>query len=177
MTNRKLPILKKTSSRPIEHRIYLIRGQKVMISADLADLYQVQPKALMQAVKRNLSRFPEDFMFQLNKEEFEHLKSQIVTSSWGGLRRALPYAFTQEGIAMLSSVLRSNQAIEVNIQIMRAFIQLRRMMVSNKSLNKKISRLENKYNENFKIIFVALQKLFSGSAKPPKRIGFETDDQ
>jgi hypothetical protein len=108
----------------IERRIFLIRGHKVMLSNDLAELYEVEPRILVQAVKRNIDRFPEDFMFQLSQEEFSILKSQIVISSWGGLRRATPYAFTEQGVAMLSSVLRSKRAIQVNIEIMRAFVML-----------------------------------------------------
>src|SRR3989338_8577463 len=110
-------------SERIENHIYLIRGQKVMLSVHLADLYQVEPKVLVQAVKRNIERFPFDFMFQLTNEEFEILKSQIVTSSWGGLRRAHPYAFTEQGIAMLSAVLRSPRAIKLSIEIVRAFVR------------------------------------------------------
>ena len=106
----------------IERSILLIRGHKVMLSTDLAELYGVEPRILVQAVKRNITRFPQDFMFQLSKEEFSNLKSQIVISSWGGLRRAPPYAFTEQGVAMLSSVLRSKRAIQVNIEIMRAFV-------------------------------------------------------
>ena len=107
-------------SRIVENRILILRGQKVMLSTDLAELYGVEPRVLVQAVKRNLDRFPKDFMFQLSADEFAHLKSQIVISSWGGARRARPYAFTEQGVAMLSSVLRSKQAVHVNIAIMRA---------------------------------------------------------
>ena len=112
----------------IERHIFLIRGHRVMLSADLADLYAVEPRVLVQTVKRNRDRFPADFMFQLTEQEFHRLKSQIVTSSWGGLRRAYPYAFTEQGVAMLSSVLRSNRAIQVNIAIMRAFVKLRELL-------------------------------------------------
>src|SRR3989338_9989586 len=117
----------------IETQILLIRGQKVMLSVHLAALYEVEPRVLIQAVKRNIERFPEDFMFQLNAEEFANLKSQIVISSWGGARTA-PYAFTELGIAMLSTVLNSPQAIQVNIEIMRAFVGLRRLLESHKEL-------------------------------------------
>ena len=122
----------------IERSILLIRGQKVMLSADLAELYQVEPRVLVQAVKRNIARFPEDFMFQLTEKEFANLKSQIVISSWGGMRRAFPYAFTEQGVAMLSSVLRSKRAVQVNVAIMRAFVRLRRMLASNASLARKL---------------------------------------
>jgi len=121
----------------IEKRIYLFRGKKVMLSTDLADLYGVEVRAFVQAVKRNVMRFPEDFMFQLNEKEYDILKSQIVISSWGGARRARPYAFTEQGVAMLSSVLRSKRAIRVNIQIIRAFVRLREMILSHRELAKK----------------------------------------
>lgn len=111
-----------SASRWIEQTILVIRGHRVMLSTDLADLYAVEPRVLIQAVKRNRGRFPADFMFQLTEQEFSHLKSQIVISSWGGLRRAYPYAFTEQGVSMLSSVLRSKRAIEVNIAIMRTFV-------------------------------------------------------
>jgi hypothetical protein len=113
-----------------------------MLSPDLANLYDVQPRALVQAVKRNLERFPADFMFQLNPGEFGSLKSQIVTSSWGGLRRAAPYAFTEQGVAMLSSVLHSKRAVQVNIEIMRAFVRLRQMLASHADLARKLDTLE-----------------------------------
>src|SRR2546426_11770562 len=115
--SRKSPTMGAVPAERIESRIFMIRGHKVMLSPDLADLYEVEPRALVQAVKRNVERFPSDFMFQLNAREFEHLKSQIVISSWGGLRRAAPYAFTEQGVAMLSSVLRSKRPVQVNIEI------------------------------------------------------------
>lgn len=118
----------------IEQTIFLIRGHRVMLSADLAGLYAVEPRVLIQAVKRNRDRFPADFMFQLTEQEFDHLKSQIVISSWGGRRRTYPYAFTEQGVAMLSSVLHSERAIQVNFAIMRAFVRLREMIGSNKVL-------------------------------------------
>jgi hypothetical protein len=117
----------------------MLINQKVILSPDLA-LYDVETRALVQAVKRNLDRFPADFMFQLNDQEFRRLKSQIVTSSWGGLRRATPYAFTEQGVAMLSSVLRSHRAIQVNIEIMRAFVRLRQMLASHADLARKARR-------------------------------------
>ncbi len=113
------------SSERIEQRIYLLREQRVMLSPHLAELYGVAPKVLVPQVKRNIERFPKDFMFQLTRAEFENLKSQIVTSSWGGVRRATPYAFTEQGVAMRSSVLRSERAVQVNIEIMRTFVRLR----------------------------------------------------
>jgi phage regulator Rha-like protein len=126
----------------IRRRIYLIRGRRVMLSADLAALYEVQPKALIQAVKRNADRFPSDFMFQLNSEEFSNLKSQFVTSSWGGMRRAYPYAFTQEGVAMLSGVLNSSRAVQVNVAIMRAFVRLRSTVLSSDELAGRVRKVE-----------------------------------
>ena len=142
----------------IERRIFYLRGVKVMLSSDLSELYGVTAKALNQAVRRNLDRFPEDFMFQLTREEFNNLKSQIVTSSWGGMRRALPYAFTEQGIAMLSGVLKSPTAIRVNIEIMRAFVKLRQMLASNAELSRKLNDLEKKYDRQFKIVFDAIRK-------------------
>src|ERR1039458_3348284 len=125
----------------IERRIYAIRGQNVMLSPDLADLYHVEPRALVQAVKRNLDRFPEDFMFQLTDEEYGNLKSQIVISSWGGARRANPYAFTEHGVAMLSSVLHSKRAVQMNILIIRAFVKLREVLATNRALAQRIEQL------------------------------------
>jgi hypothetical protein len=114
----------------IERRIYIIRGQKVMLSPDLAEIYQVEPRALVQAVKRNADRFPVDFMFQLTREEYANLKSQIVISRWGGTRRATPYAFTEHGVAMLSAVLRSRRAVQMSILIVRAFVRIRELLAS-----------------------------------------------
>jgi hypothetical protein len=139
----------KTEARPtsaladrIEQRIFLLRGQKVMLSTHQAQLYDFEARVLVQAVKRNPQRFPRDFMFQLDEGEFSDLKSHFVTSSWGGLRRAAPYAFTEQGVAMLSSVLRSKRAIQVNIEIMRAFVRLRKMLASHADLARKIDGLE-----------------------------------
>ena len=169
---------KKASSDPlmpverITQSIIFIRGQKVMLDADLATLYNVETKVLVQAVKRNIDRFPEDFMFQLTQQEFDNLKSQIVTSSWGG-RRYPPYAFTEQGIAMLSSVLRSKRAIHVNIEIMRAFVQLRRMLASHEDLARKLSDLEKKYDAQFKVVFDAIRGLMTTPEPKKKRpMGF-----
>jgi hypothetical protein len=169
-------ITKLPSLELIEQRIFLIRGHKVMLSTDLAALYAVEPRALVQAVKRNIDRFPEDFMFQLSKEEFEGLKSQIVTSSWGGLRRATPYAFTQEGVAMLSSVLRSKQAIQVNIAIMRAFVRLRSILAAHKELARKIEALEKETKASFKAVFALIHKYLKSEEEPKNKIGFQTDE-
>jgi phage regulator Rha-like protein len=164
----------------IERKIYLIRGEKVMLSSDLAELYGVEPKVLIQAVKRNIERFPEDFMFQLSNQEFTNLKSQIVTSSWGGIRRANPYAFTEQGVAMLSSVLRSKQAVQVNIAIMRAFVKLREILSTNKELALKLDQLERKiekHDEEIKLIFDAIRELMKPPEKKTKKIGFRREQE
>ena len=162
----------------ISSKIYLIREEKILLDKDLAELYGVQTKHLIQAVKRNMSRFPHDFMFQLSKEEFKNLKSQIVTSSWGG-RRYLPYAFTEQGVAMLSSVLNSERAVKVNIAIMRAFVKIRRILESNEQLAKKLKMLEietrekfTKHQQQISLIFEAINELMTEKEKPKRRIGF-----
>lgn len=156
----------------IQAHIFFIRGERVMLSTHLAELYGVEPRALVQAVKRNSERFPEDFMFQLAEGEFALLKSQIVTSRWGGLRRAAPYAFTEQGVAMLSSVLRSERAVQVNIEIMRAFVRFRRMLASHADLARKIAALEAKYDKRFKVVFDALRQLMAPVQKKKRAIGF-----
>jgi hypothetical protein len=164
----------------IENAILFIRGQKVMLDADLAKLYGVDAKRLNEAVRRNVDRFPDDFMFRLTKEEFAALRSQIVTSnlksqfatsSWGG-RRYLPYAFTEQGVAMLSSVLRSKRAVRVNVEIMRAFVRLRRMLASNEELAGKLAALERKYDAQFKVVFDAIRQLMAPPQPKNRRIGF-----
>ena len=157
----------------IESRILLLRGHKVMLSTDLAELYGVEPRALVQAVKRNIERFPEDFMFQLNDEEFSDLKSQFVTSSWGGIRRAAPYAFTEQGVAMLSSVLRSKRAVQVNVEIMRAFVRLRRMLATHDDLARKLDALDKKYDAQFKAVFDAIRQLMAPPEPKRRQIGFQ----
>ncbi len=143
-----------------------------MLDVDLAPLYGVTTKVLIQAMKRNRSRFPPDFMFQLTISEFMNLRSQIVTSSsWGG-RRTPPYAFTEQGVAMLSGVLRSVRAVKVNIEIMRAFVRLRRMLESHDDLVKKLDELEAKYDSQFVAIFQAIRNLMAPSGTSRKRIGF-----
>ncbi len=159
----------------IERQIYRLRGQKVMLSTDLAALYGVEPRVLVQAVKRNLDRFPPDFLFQLSKEEFTVLKSQIVTSSWGGLRRATPYAFTEQGVAMLSSVVKSKRAIRVNIGIMRAFVRLRELAATHKELAAKLAELERKvvsHDGHIQSLFEAIRQLMIPIEKTSRRIGF-----
>ncbi len=155
----------------IEKRIFFLRGKKVMLSTDLAELYQVEPRALVQAVKRNIDRFPKDFMFQLSKREFADLKSQIVISSWGGLRRATPYAFTEQGVAMLSSVLRSRRAIQVNIEIMRTFVRLRQILSSNAELARKIKI----HDAQFKVVFDTLRQLVTPREQKRRQIGFRME--
>ncbi len=152
--------------------IRLIRREKVILDADLAALYGVATKVLLQAVKRHLERFPSDFMFQLTREEFTILRSQSVTSSgWGG-RRYPPYAFTEQGVAMLSGVLNSPRAVQVNIEIMRAFVQMRRMLASHAKLEKKLLELEEKYDGQFAVVFEALRQLMAPPEKKARRIGF-----
>jgi hypothetical protein len=157
----------------VERKILLIRDQKVMLDADLAELYGVPTKALKQAVGRNMKRFPDDFMFLLAIQEVKNLRSQFVTSSgWGGVRYS-PMAFTEQGVAMLSSVLNSDRAIEVNIQIMRAFVKLREMIASHTDLARKLDTLEKKYDDNFKVVFEAIRALMTPPPeKPKKKIGF-----
>jgi hypothetical protein len=164
----------------IEQRIYSIRGQRVMLDRDLAELYGVSTAALNQAVKRNLDRFPEDFMFQLDKEEFENWISQIVISN-PGLRmgaRKRPLAFTEQGVAMLSSVLRSKRAIQVNIAIMRAFVAFREMLATHKDLADKLNDLERRYDEKFRVVFDAIRQLMTPPAldQQRRRIGFSSDE-
>ncbi len=149
----------------IERAILLIRGEKAMLDRDLAALYGVSTKVLLQSVRRNAERFPADFMFQLTDEEVEILRSQFVTSSSGhGGRRYIPYAFTEQGVAMLSSVLRSKRAVEVNIAIMRAFVRLRQILASHADLARKLDELEKKYDKQFAIVFEAIRQLM----EPPK---------
>ncbi len=162
----------------IQHCIYLIRGEKVMLDKDLADLYGVDTKRLNEQVRRNLDRFPDDFMFQLTVDETECLRSQIATSKEGrGGRRYLPYAFTEQGVAMLSSVLRSKRAVEVNIAIMRTFVQLRRILADNKLLRDKIEHLEKKYDEQFQQVFAILECMIQEESKPKSTIGFLSESE
>jgi hypothetical protein len=181
-------------SELIPAAIFYIRGLKVMLSTDLAKLYGIEVKVLIQAVKRNSKRFPDDFMFQLTSKEYEslrsqfvtlneekslntrNLKSQIVTSSWGGVRRAVPYAFTEQGVAMLSSVLRSDRAIKVNIKIMRMFVKLRKLLATSDQITQKVELLEKKYDKNFSLVFKALDNLMSEPEEEEHNpIGFDTN--
>jgi len=170
--------------------VFFVHGEKVMLDADLAMLYGVEARALNQAVARNRKRFPADFMFQLTKKEYNSIRSQFVTTSGRAIvnssqtvmssrkhrgRAYRPYAFTEQGVAMLSSVLRSERAVEVNIAIMRTFVQLRRLMDSNADLARKIESLEKKYDEKFAAVFAAIKQLIAPPAPATKRIGFHSD--
>lgn len=158
----------------IERKIFLLRGQKVILDRDLAELYRVSTRDLNKAVSRNIRRFPEDFMFQLDKREFANLMFHFGTSKRGGTRKS-PRVFTEQGVAMLSSVLRSRRAINVNIVIMRAFVKLRDMLSANKQLQRKLAELERKYEKHdveIKYVFEAIRKLMSVETKPGKKIGF-----
>lgn len=174
MKNKSLSVI---SDEIIENKIFMIRGKKVMFDKDLAKLYGVTTGNLNKAVKRNLERFPEDFMFQLDKNEFKNLMFQIGISSWGGTRK-IPNVFTEQGVAMLSSVLKSKRAIQVNIQIMRTFTKIREMIISNSGLRRKIEELENKYNGKFEVVFKAINNILIAQTKdisrPTKKIGFKT---
>ena len=165
-------------SERIVSKIYIIRGRKVMLDKDLAELYGVEKRVLNQAVKRNARRFPEDFMFELSRQEIKNLKSQIVTSSWGGARKGFS-AFTEQGVAMLASVLNSDRAINVNIQIIRTFVKIRELMATNEMLQRKVMELEKKYgshDDKIKKIFAALNLLLSDdkTKKSKDEIGFKT---
>jgi phage regulator Rha-like protein len=166
-------------SELIASKIYIIRRLKVMLDRDLAELYGVQTKALKQAVKRNINRFPEDFMFVLSSEEAINLRSQFVTSSlsqWGGTRYP-PMAFTEQGVAMLSSVLKSDRAIQVNIQIMRVFTRLRQILSSTKDLRRELNELKRVTDERFRIVFETLDQLLTTEERPKRKIGFTVKEQ
>ena len=156
----------------IVNKIYVFRGVKVMLDRDIAELYGVETRVLNQAVKRNIDRFPDDFMFQVNEDEFKILISQNVTSSWGGTRK-MPYAFTEHGILMLSNLISSGRAVSVSIQIIRVFTKLRQMLSTHEDLKKKIEDMEKKYDHQFKIVFDAIRKLITDDQKPKPKIGFE----
>ncbi len=164
------------SAKSIERQIVMLRGQRVIMDKDLAVLYGVSTGNLNKAVSRNKERFPADFMIQLTADEFKNLKFQIGTSSWGGTRK-LPRAFTELGVAMLSSVLRSKHAIEVNIRIMRAFVNLREMIASHKDLAKRLDEMEQRYDSQFKVVFDAIRALIAEPAPKEKKIGFITERQ
>lgn len=159
------------SEEVIASNILLIRGQKVMLDTVLAQLYGVETKTLNQAVKRNPHRFPKDFMFQLSEEEWENLRSQIVTSSWGG-RRYLPNVFTEHGAVMLASVLNSTLAVEASLFVVRAFVSMRSMMAAHLEINRKLQDLEDKYDGQFAVVFDALRQIVTPRQEPRERIGF-----
>ena len=159
----------------ITNKIYLIRDQKVMLDTDLAELYGVETKQLKRQVRRNVERFPIDFMFELTREELDNLRSQIGTSRWGGIRYA-PMTFTEQGVAMLSSVLKSERAINVNIQIIRIFTRMRQLLLTNKEILQKLEQLEtkvSKHDEDVQVIFAYLKKLLNPETAPRKQIGFK----
>lgn len=161
------------------NKIFVIEGIKVMLDSDLAELYQVETKVLNQAVKRNSERFPDDFMFQLTKEQWENLKSQNVTSSWGG-RRTLPYVFTEQGVAMLSSVLNSQVAIKVNIQIIRVFTKMREMLLTHKDLLLEMEEIRKKVSgqdEKIELVFNYLKQFIKEQETPRKQIGYKRKDE
>jgi hypothetical protein len=161
----------------IEQKIYLVRGHKVMLDRDLAEMYEVPTRRLNEQVKRNISRFPSDFMFQLSSEEADNLRSQFATSSPGhGGRRYLPYVFTEQGVAMLSSVLNSERAVQVNIAIMRTFVKLRQMLASNADLARKLAAMEKKYDSHFKVVFDAIRQLMTPPEKSKRKIGFQREE-
>ncbi len=163
----------------IERKIYLIRGHKVMLDEDLAILYQVETRILTRAVQRNLERFPDDFMFQLSEQEVVALRSQIGISKDGrGGRRYLPYVFTEQGVSMLSAVLRSATAVAVSIEIVRTFIRMRNLLIPNQDLAQKLSTLERKYDYQFKVVFDAIREIMNPVVPPKKRqIGFGSDSK
>ncbi len=156
----------------IERNILFLRDQRVMLDFQLADLYEVETRALKQAVRRNMERFPADFMFELTAAEIEDLVSQNVIPSLGKLGGATPMAFTEQGVAMLSSVLRSDRALLVNIGIMRAFVRLRELLATNADLARKLEQIEKKYDGQFRIVFDAIRQLMAPAAKPAREMGF-----
>ena len=156
----------------VENLILRIRGHNVMLDKDLAELYKVETKYLSRQVTRNIDRFPKDFMFVLTEKEFDNLRCQFGTSRWGG-RRYLPRVFTEQGVAMLSSVLRSKRAVKVNIEIIRTFVKLREMLASNAQLSRKLYTLEKKYDSQFKVVFDAIRQLMAPPAAKKKQIGFK----
>jgi hypothetical protein len=163
-------------SRAIAEAILWIRGHRVILDEDLAALYDVETRALVQALKRNRARFPADFMFQLKASEFKLLRSQFVISNGSGGRRHRPYAFTEQGVAMLSSVLRSRRAVQVNIEIMRAFVRIRSLLARHQRLGRKLELLERKYDAQFRVVFDAIRQLMIEEASPRRRIGFGRSD-
>jgi hypothetical protein len=169
-----LEVIKEES---IANHIYFLRGHNIILDFDLASLYGVETRALKQAVKRNIARFPEDFMFELSPAEIDFVVSQNVIFSKKYLGGAIPFAFTEQGVAMLSGVLKSSQAIQVNIAIMRAFVQLRNLISTHKELVNKINESEKRYNAQFKLIFTALRQVIQKENEPRKRIGYKNFEE
>jgi len=166
------------STEQIERQILLFRGQKVLLDVHLAALYGVTTKRLNEQVRRNRSRFPDDFMFQLKQDEVQALRSQIATSKVGrGGRRYAPYVFTEQGVAMLSTVLNSERAIQVNIEIMRAFVRLRQLLASNNQLARRLAALEKKYDGQFKVVFEAIRQLMAPPEPKKRKIGFLVEER
>jgi len=163
-------------SEMMERKIFLIRGQKVMLDSDLAGLYGVEVKQLKRQVRRNIDRFPEDFMFQLSQEDYDSLRRHFGTLKRGAHSKYLPYVFTEQGVSMLSSVLNSKKAVQVNIQIMRAFVKLREMIATNKDLAKKLEELEMKYDAQFRVVFDAIRELMVPPEEDKRKIGFLTKE-
>jgi len=166
--------LVKVPKKRIENLILIIRGEKVILDSDLAELYQAETRALVQAVKRNIGRFPKDFMFQLTREEFESLRSQFVISKGPGGRRYLPYAFTEHGAIMAANVLNNEQAIRASVQVVRAFVKLSQIIASNAELVRKVNALEQTYDTQFKVVFEAIRQLMNPSPRKVKHIGFRS---
>ena len=161
----------------IENKIYLIRKQKVMLDSELAELYGVSTKRLNEQVRRNIERFPEDFMFVLKKEEADFLRSQFATLKKGRGQHSkyLPYAFTEHGAIMAATILNSPRAVEMSIFVVRAFVKLREMIISHKDLKQKIEEMEKKYDSQFKIVFTVIKELMTTPEKPARKIGFKTE--
>ncbi len=168
--------VRRVSIARVENAILSVRGHRVILDRDLAELYEVRTRNLNKAVDRNIDRFPADFMIRLTPADLRNLKFQPGTSSWGG-RRKPPRAFTEQGVAMLSGVLRSARAVQVNIEIMRAFVRLRQLLVANVDLARKLSTLERKYDAQFRVVFEAIRELMAPPIKPTKRIGFRSREQ
>ena len=153
-------------------KIRHLRGEKVLLDSDLAELYGVETKQLKRAVRRHISRFPVDFMFELTRDEYRSLRSQSGTLKRGAHAKYVPMAFTEQGVAMLSSVMNSPRAVEVNIAIMRAFVQMRKMLAGHEELRRKIEEMESRYDEQFRVVFEAIRSLLETEEPPPKKIGF-----
>ena len=166
--------LVRVSRKPIENTILIIREEKVILDSDLAALYGVETRALIQAIKRNRKRFPADFLFQLTKVEFASLRSQIVISKSRGGRRSLPYAFTEHGAIMAANLLNSERAIKASVEVVRAFVRLRQMIASNAELAKRLDDLERQYDEKFEVVFAAIRQLMAPPQPKTKQIGFRS---